>query len=121
MVSYFSCAFLQTWRRPITQHSWGSEVAALLAACSSALFTVAKTLTRAKFLDDAGQLGFQGVQVGTAVKKHRNCTHDFHKFIFMFLSHFTRNLFISRIFVVKKKFRHSYFILQTTMKHYNQV
>lgn len=66
-VSYFSCASLQTWPRPTNQHSWGSEVAAHLAACSSALFTVAKTLTRAKFLDNAGQLGFQGVQVGAAV------------------------------------------------------
>lgn len=71
MVSYFSCASLQTWPRPTNQHSWGSEVAALLAACLSALFTIAKTLTRAKFLDNAGQLGFQlvfqGVQVGAAV------------------------------------------------------
>ena len=67
MVSYFSCASLHTCPRPTNQHSWGNEVAALLAACLCALFTIAKTLTRAKFLDNAGQLGFQGVQVGAAV------------------------------------------------------
>lgn len=122
MVSYFSCTSLQPWPRPTSQHSWGSEVAALLAACSSALFTIAKTMTRAKFLDDTGQLGFQGVQVGAAVKKHIQALHLQLSLIYFYVSiiDFTRNFFISMTFMVKNV-RRSYFVLQSIRNQYNQV
>lgn len=62
------------------------------------------------FLDDAGQLEFQGVQVGAAVRKHIHTLHSWLSRIYFYVSiiHFARNFFISRIIMLKNYVRHSY-------------
>lgn len=70
------------------------------------------------FLDDAGQLEFQGVQVAAAVKKQtdRHCTHNFLEFIFMCLSFILQEIFSFPNYHAKKICQDT-----VTMNHCNQV